>query len=79
MTALDAALFRTRTKEFIRVIRPEDAEVTGRLYRQFHPRIATERMTTVYETLERALVPVLSDMERAGIDIITDGEIVFDS
>ena len=28
MTALDAALFRTRTKEFIRVIRPEDAEVT---------------------------------------------------
>ena len=47
----------------------EDAEVTGRLYRQLHPRIATEHMTTVYETLERALVPVLSDMERAGISI----------
>ena len=47
----------------------EDAEVTGRLYRQFYPRIATERMTTVYETLERALVPVLSDMERAGISV----------
>ncbi len=45
----------------------EDAEVTGRLYRQFHPRIATERMATVYETLERPLIPVLSDMERAGI------------
>ena len=45
----------------------EDAEVTGRLYRQFKPRIATERMTSVYETLERGLVPVLSDMERTGI------------
>lgn len=45
----------------------EDAEVTGRLYRQLHPRIATEHMTTVYETLERALVPVLSEMESTGI------------
>ncbi len=45
----------------------EDAEVTGRLYRQLYPRIATERMATVYETLERPLIPVLSDMERTGI------------
>lgn len=47
----------------------EDAEVTGRLYRQFKPRIAEERMASVYETLERGLVPVLSDMERTGIII----------
>ena len=47
----------------------EDAEVTGRLYRLLRPRIAAEHMTTVYETLERALVPVLSDMERAGISV----------
>lgn len=47
----------------------EDAEVTGRIYRQLKPRIATEHMATVYETLERALVPVLSDMERRGISI----------
>ena len=47
----------------------EDAEVTGRLYRQLKPRIATEHMVTVYETLERALVPVLSNMERRGIRI----------
>ena len=47
----------------------EDAEVTGRLYRQLNPRIATELMATVYETLERALVPVLSNMERRGISI----------
>ncbi len=45
----------------------EDAEVTGRLYRQFYPRIATERMATVYETLERPLIPILLDMERTGI------------
>mgnify|MGYP003675455845 CR=1 FL=1 len=47
----------------------EDAEVTVRLYRLLRPRIAAEHMTTVYETLERALVPVLSDMERAGISV----------
>lgn len=47
----------------------EDAEVTGRLYRMFKPRIATEKMTTVYETLERPLVPVLSEMERTGITV----------
>ena len=33
------------------------------------PRLAAERMTTVYETLERPLVPVLADMERAGIKV----------
>ena len=47
----------------------EDAEVTGRIYRHLKPRIATERMATVYETLERALIPVLSKMERTGISI----------
>ncbi|PPR09198.1 MAG: DNA polymerase I [Alphaproteobacteria bacterium MarineAlpha11_Bin1] len=45
----------------------EDAEVTGRLYRLFKPRIAEESMAFVYETLERRLVPVLSAIERAGI------------
>ena len=45
----------------------EDAEVTGRLHRLFKPRLVAERMTTVYETLERPLIRVLSDMERAGI------------
>ncbi len=45
----------------------EDAEVTGRLYRQFKPRLVGERMVGVYETLERPLIPVLSAMERRGI------------
>ena len=33
------------------------------------PRLAAERMTTVYETLERALVPSILAMEHAGIKV----------
>ena len=33
------------------------------------PRLVAEHMTTVYETLERPLVPVLARMERRGISI----------
>jgi DNA polymerase-1 len=32
-------------------------------------RLAAERMTTVYETLERPMVRVLADMERAGVKV----------
>ena len=47
----------------------EDADVTLRLWMCLKPRLAAERMTTVYETLERPLVPVIVDMERAGIKV----------
>jgi DNA polymerase-1 len=47
----------------------EDADVTLRLWEVLKPRLAAERMTTVYETLERPLVPVLARMERRGIAI----------
>ncbi len=47
----------------------EDADVTGRLHRLIKPRLAKGRVTTVYETLERPLVPVLVDMEHAGIKV----------
>ena len=47
----------------------EDADVTLRLWRVLKPRLVAERMTTVYETLERPLVPVLARMERRGISI----------
>ncbi len=33
------------------------------------PRLAAERMTTVYETLERPLLPIVVDMEKAGIKV----------
>ncbi len=50
----------------------EDADVTLRLALFLKPRLAAEGKRTVYETLERPLVPVLADMERAGIMIDPD-------
>jgi DNA polymerase-1 len=47
----------------------EDADVTLRLWHVLKPRLVGERRTTVYETLERPLVPVLAEMERAGIKV----------
>jgi DNA polymerase-1 len=47
----------------------EDAEVTNRLHALLKPRLAAERMTTIYETIERPLIPILVDMERAGIKV----------
>ncbi len=45
----------------------EDADVTGRLHALFRRRLVGERMATVYETIERPLVSVIVEMERAGI------------
>jgi DNA polymerase I len=47
----------------------EDADITLRLWQVLKPRLAAEAKTTVYETLERPLVPVLSRMEQRGISI----------
>jgi DNA polymerase-1 len=47
----------------------EDADVTLRLWRLLKPRLVAEHMLTVYESLERPLVPVLARMERRGIEI----------
>jgi DNA polymerase-1 len=47
----------------------EDADVTLRLWTTLKPRLAAERMTAVYETLERPLVCVLADMERTGVKV----------
>jgi DNA polymerase I len=47
----------------------EDAEVTLRLWKTFKPQLHQHRVTTVYETLERPLVPVLTEMEMAGIKV----------
>ena len=43
-----------------------------RLWRALKPRLAAEHVTTVYETLERPLVPVLARMERRGVAIDRD-------
>ena len=47
----------------------EDADVILRLWRVLKPRLIAERMTAVYETLERPLISVLARMERRGISI----------
>jgi DNA polymerase-1 len=50
----------------------EDADITLRLGLFLKPRLAAEGRRTVYETLERPLVRVLADMERAGVAIDSD-------
>lgn len=47
----------------------EDADITLRLYESLKPRLAAEGKTTVYETLERPLAPVIVAMEREGVRI----------
>jgi len=47
----------------------EDADVALRLWMVLKPRLAAERVTAVYETLERPMVPVLGEMERAGVKV----------
>jgi len=47
----------------------ESADVIMRLWRVLKPRLVADRMSTVYETLERPLVSVLARMERRGISI----------
>ena len=50
----------------------EDADITLRLWRLFRPQLHRAEVTKVYETLERPMVPVLADMERAGIQVDRD-------
>ncbi|GAA0553146.1 DNA polymerase-1 [Rhizomicrobium palustre] len=50
----------------------EDSDVTLRLWMLLKPRLLAEKKRTVYETLERPLLPVLADMEREGITIDPD-------
>ncbi|OJU13754.1 MAG: DNA polymerase I [Caulobacterales bacterium 68-7] len=47
----------------------EDADVTLRLWHILKPRLAAEGLLTVYETLERHLPAVLSDMEIEGVRV----------
>jgi DNA polymerase I len=47
----------------------ERADIVLRLWLALKPRLAAERVRTVYETLERPLLSVLARMERRGISI----------
>ncbi len=50
----------------------EDADITLRLWKTFKPRLSATKVTRVYETLERPLVPVLAEMEMHGIKVDRD-------
>lgn len=50
----------------------EDADITLRLWQNFKPQLHQKQVTTVYETLERPLVPVLAEMEMYGIKVDRD-------
>ncbi|MEO1677655.1 MAG: DNA polymerase I [Pseudomonadota bacterium] len=50
----------------------EDADVTLRLWNAFKPGLHRAKVTTVYETMERPLIPVLADMEMRGIKVDRD-------
>ena len=47
----------------------EDADVTLRLWQLFKPRLGAEQVTSVYERLERPLIPILAEMEASGITV----------
>ncbi|WP_406646323.1 DNA polymerase I [Aliisedimentitalea scapharcae] len=50
----------------------EDADITLRLWQTFKPQLHQRQVTTVYETLERPLIPVLAKMEMDGIKVDRD-------
>lgn len=47
----------------------EDADVTLRLWRLLKPRLVADGLVSVYERLERPLIPVLARMEERGISV----------
>ena len=50
----------------------EDADITLRLWQIFKPQLHAQKVTSVYERLERPLVPVLAQMEMHGIKVDRD-------
>ena len=47
----------------------EDADVTLRLWQALRPRLRTNKALAFYEQVDRRLIPVLLDMERAGVKL----------
>jgi DNA polymerase-1 len=50
----------------------EDADVTLRLWQVLKPRLRAAKSLALYELVERRLIPVLLEMERAGIKVDAD-------
>jgi DNA polymerase-1 len=47
----------------------EDADVTLCLHRHLKPMLVTEGLVSVYEHIERPLIPVIQEMEETGISV----------
>ena len=81
--ALADVLGSGRNKVSIDAVAPEalrdtaaaHADLALRLHRIIRPRLVTDRLTTVYERIERPLIAVLAGMEAAGI-LVDQGELV---
>ncbi|WP_420458126.1 DNA polymerase I [Neolewinella sp.] len=54
----------------------EDADITLRLYHALWPELEEEELVELYETVEAPLIPVLRDIELAGINV--DGDFLND-
>jgi len=50
----------------------EDADVTLRLWQALRPRLREAKALALYEQVDRRLIPILLDMERAGIKVDAD-------
>jgi DNA polymerase-1 len=50
----------------------EDADITLRLWHILKQKLETERLITVYERIERPLIPVIGRMEMQGIEVNRD-------
>ena len=81
--ALAAVLGSGRNKVSVDAVSPEalrdtaaaHADLGLRLHRVIRPRLVADRLTTVFERIERPLIAVLARMEAAGI-LVDQGELV---
>ena len=81
--ALADVLGSGRSKVSVDAVSPEalrdtaaaHADLALRLHRVIRPRLVADRLTTVYERIERPLIGVLARMEAAGI-LVDQGELV---
>ncbi len=68
-TGKNAKTFDYAELELASAYAAEDADVTLRLWQVLKPRLAAKGLSSVYERLERPLVPVLARMEMRGISV----------
>jgi DNA polymerase I len=68
-TGKSAVTFDTVALEKALPYAAEKSDVALRLHQVLKPRLAQERLLTLYETIERPLVPVVAAMEVAGVKV----------